>query len=214
MVNGKSTHGHARIQASPHESAAEESLIILAKSGDRAAYGELYRRHAKMAFHVVLRMTKNRDDAEDVLQEALIKALVHLKGFDGRSAFSTWLTRIAINVALMMRRSKKSRFERSIDGIEEADSHGEIQVADLSPSAEVLLHWEETHRQIDRAIQRLPLTLRMPIELQFSEDLHVKEVAVRLGLSLPATKSRLLRARNLVGRSVTRSNRSASVRPQ
>lgn len=214
MVNVKHMHGNARAQASPHESAAEEALIIRAKSGDRAAYAELYRRHAKKAFHVVFRITKNREDAEDVLQEALVKALVHLKGFDGRSAFSTWLTRIAINVALMLRRKRKTHFEGSIERFEELGSSLDIQVPDLTPSAEDLMHKKERDRQVNRAIQRLPSILRLPIELQLSEELSVKELATRLGISVSATKSRLLRARNLVGSSMTKGYRSTRVSPK
>lgn len=186
----------------------EEALLMLAKNGDRSAYAELYRRHAKRVFLVVQRVTKNREDAEDVVQEASLKALIHLKGFDGRSAFSTWLTRIAINVALMLRRKRRSHFERSIERFAESGSSLDIQVPDLAPSAEDLMRREERDGQVNRAIQRLPSILRLAIELQLTEDLPVKEVATRLGISVSATKSRLLRARNLVGSSLAKGHRS------
>ena len=173
----------------------EEELVRLAKLGDGLAYSELCRRHARRVFLIVFRMTKNREDAEDVLQEALMKALVHLEGFDGRSAFSTWLTRIAINCALMLRRKTRSHFELSIDQDDQSDSSPAIQIADRTLSAEERLRITQRDRQVNRAIQRLPPSLRVPLELQIAEDLPVRELAIRLGISVPATKSRLLRAR-------------------
>ena len=77
--------------------ASDEILVEVAKSGDRSAFAELWRRHSKTAFRKVHRITKNRADTEDAIQDAWIKALVHLGGFDGRAAFSTWISRIAIN---------------------------------------------------------------------------------------------------------------------
>jgi RNA polymerase sigma-70 factor (ECF subfamily) len=140
-----------------------------------------------------------------------MKGLIHLRGFEGRSAFSTWLTRIAINGALMMRRKRGSRFDRSIESMGESGSLGEVNLADRTPSAEVQMDLYETNRQIHRAIQRLPWTLRGPLGLQISEDLPVKELANRLGISVPATKSRLMRARMLVSRSVKKSQGRTSV---
>lgn len=202
----------ARPSFLPHIPPGEEALLMLARNGDRSAYAELYRRHAKRVFLVVQRVTKNREDTEDVLQEASMKALIHLKAFDGRSAFSTWLTRIAINVALMLRRKRKSHFERSIERFEESGSSLDIQVPDLAPSAEDLMNRKERVGQVNRAIQRLPPILRLPIELQLDENLPVKDVAARLGISVSATKSRLLRARNLVGSSITKGRRSTRMR--
>ena len=184
---------------------ADEALIALAKSGDSEAYTKLYQRHAKRVFHKILRMTGNREDAEDVLQEATIKALIHLNGFEGRSTFSTWLTQIAINAALMIRRKRTSRPEQSIEIVgDSGSSAGGIQVADRSPSAEDQLHRDERDHQIRRAIERLPPILRTSLELQLAEDLPVRELSIRLGISVPATKSRLMRARNQVGRSLLR----------
>lgn len=183
---------------------ADEALIALAKCGDSEAYTKLYQRHAKRVFHKILRMTGNREDAEDVLQEATIKALIHLKGFEGRSTFSTWLTQIAINAALMIRRKRNSRPEQSIEIVGHSGSEGRIQVADRSPSAEDQLHRDERDCQIRRAIQRLPAILRTSLELQLAEDLPVRELSIRLGISVPATKSRLMRARNQVARSLLR----------
>jgi len=176
----------------------DEELVQLAKTGDGLAYTELCRRHARRVFLIVFRITKNREDAEDVVQEALMKALVHLEQFDGRSAFSTWLTRIAINSALMLRRKMRNHSELLIDHQDQSDSNPAIQIADRTPSAEERLRINQMDRHVHRAIQRLPSSLRVPLELQIAEDLPIRDLAIRLGVSVPAAKSRLLRARRRV----------------
>ena len=183
---------------------ADEALIALEKCGDSEAYTKLYQRHAKRVFHKILRMTGNREDAEDVLQEATIKALIHLKGFEGRSTFSTWLTQIAINAALMIRRKRNSRPEQSIEIVVTFWVRRKNTGGRPSPSAEDQLHRDERDCQICCAIQRLPAILRTSLELQLAEDLPVRELSIRLGISVPATKSRLMRARNQVARSLLR----------
>ncbi len=186
---------------------AERVLVLLAKNGDRAAYAELYRLHAKTVFHTVLRITENREDAEDVLQEASMKALIHLKGFDGRSKFSTWLTRIAINSALMMRRKSRNRHNISIDQDCETGSSKTVQLVDQAANPEHRMHITERDCHLDRAVERLSATLRQPLELQLKLDLSLNELAVQLGISVPAAKSRLLRAREKVRGSLVRSMR-------
>src|SRR5271169_774827 len=85
----------------------EASLLATAKSGEAAALDTLYRAHAERLFRTVHRITRNREDAEDAVQDSLLRAFIHLKSFDGRSTFSTWLTRIAINSALMILRKRR-----------------------------------------------------------------------------------------------------------
>ena len=88
------------------ETSNDETLVAAAKTGEHQAFSELWNRHSKKTFSTMYRITRNRQDAEDALQDAFLKAYVHLKNFDGRSSFSTWLTRIAINSALMILRRK------------------------------------------------------------------------------------------------------------
>jgi RNA polymerase sigma-70 factor (ECF subfamily) len=94
---------------------SEEQLITAAKSGSRAPFGELCERHTKKVFRVIYRIMRNREDAEDAAQECFLSAFVHLKDFDGRSQFATWLTRIAINAALMELRKSRGAREVPID---------------------------------------------------------------------------------------------------
>ena len=88
--------------------ASDEVLVSATQNGEKLAFVELWNRHSTKTLKTVLRITRNREDAEDALQESFLKAFVHLNSFDGRSKFSTWLTRIAINSALMILRRKRS----------------------------------------------------------------------------------------------------------
>src|SRR6202795_5374593 len=94
---------------------SEEQLIAAAKTGRRAPFGEICERHMKQVSCVTRRITRNREDAEDAAQECFLSAFVHLKDFDGRSQFATWLTRIAINAALMKLRKNRRAREVPID---------------------------------------------------------------------------------------------------
>src|SRR6202008_5020612 len=85
---------------------SDNMLVAVAKSSDKSAFDELPKLHAEKMFRTARRITRNREDAEDAVQECFLNAFVHLKSFDGRSQFSTWLTRIAVNAALMKLRKK------------------------------------------------------------------------------------------------------------
>ena len=184
--------------------ATDEVLVEAAKVGDRPAFAELWERHSNTAFRVAYRITKNRDDAEDVIQDAWLKAYIHLATFDGRAKFSTWLTRIVINSALMTLRRKRSHLETSME-IMDGEIWQESEIADEAQSVEALYAKHERIARLKQAIRRLQPSLRNVIELHQSQDRSVKEIADLAGLSLAATKSRLLRARrflrkDLVGR--------------
>jgi RNA polymerase sigma-70 factor, ECF subfamily len=177
--------------------ASDESLVEVAKSGDRSAFAELWRRHSKTAFRNVYRITKNRADTEDVIQDAWIKALVHLRGFDGRAAFSTWITRIAINSALMMLRRRRSRPEISME-LTDGETYRTWEMADYTENAEMHYVRRQSAERLRRAIRELRPHLRTVIEMQQSTDRRVKEIAELAGISVTATKSRLSRARAIL----------------
>jgi RNA polymerase sigma-70 factor (ECF subfamily) len=176
---------------------SDEILVEVAKSGDRSAFAELWRRHSKAAFRNVYRITKNRADTEDVIQDAWIKALVHLRGFDGRAAFSTWITRIAINSALMMLRRRRSRPETSME-LTDGEAYRTREFADYTENAETHYVRRQSAERLKRAIRELRPDLRTVIEMQQSTDRRVKEIAELAGISVTATKSRLLRARAIL----------------
>jgi RNA polymerase sigma-70 factor, ECF subfamily len=174
--------------------ATDEVLVGAAKLGDRPAFAELWERHSNTAFNVAYRVTKNRDDAEDVIQEAWMRAYVHLNTFDGRAKFSTWFTRIVINSALMTLRRKRAHPETSIE-ITDGETRQHRQIADQTKDVEELYARRERIERLKRAICRLHPPLRNVVEIHQPNDRSVKEIADLAGLSVAATKSRLLRAR-------------------
>src|ERR1700757_4578704 len=93
----------------------DELLVSAASAGDSSAFVELYERHSRKVLPRIYRITKNREDAEDAFQDAVLRAFAHMKGFEGRSNFTSWLTRIAINSALMVLRKRRGGAEISIE---------------------------------------------------------------------------------------------------
>jgi len=140
-------------------SATDEVLVAAAKLGDRLAFVELWARHSNTAFRTVYRITGNHEDAEDVIQDAWIKAYVHLNTFDGRAKFSTWLTRIAMNSALMILRRKRARPETSME-ITVGDTWPYREIADQTKNVEELYARHERVERLRRAICHLQPTLR------------------------------------------------------
>jgi RNA polymerase sigma factor (sigma-70 family) len=169
--------------------------VISAQSGEQLAYAELCRRHHKKILRTVLSITRNLDDAEDVLQEAWMKAFIHIRTFDRRSAFSTWLTRIAINSALMTLRKRRRQNELSLDDPADPDRPGPAEMLELSRNPEERCLEAERLELVRQAVMRLPSKLRSAIEIRQSEDGPVSELAMLTGVSLPTMKSRLMRAR-------------------
>ena len=178
----------------------EELLVSAARAGDRSAFNELYTRHSWKVRQRVYSITKNREDAEDVIQEAALRAFLHLKSFEGRSSFSSWLTRIAINSALMTLR-KKRRDEISIDQTCDQDDRSRPwEPCDNAETPEARYARCEREALLIRAIQRLPYIFREIIELQKSNEYSTLQIAQELGISLAAAKSRLMRARKTLRR--------------
>jgi RNA polymerase sigma-70 factor (ECF subfamily) len=174
--------------------ATDEVLVSAAKLGDRRAFGKLWERHSNTAFNMAYRITRNTADAEDVVQEAWMKAFVHLKTFDGRAKFSTWLARIAINSALMTLRRKRAHPETSME-VPEGEAWQQLEIADSTKDVEDLYTKHERAALLRQAICRLQPSLRTVVEIYQSSDRSVKEIADLAGISVAATKSRLLRAR-------------------
>jgi RNA polymerase sigma-70 factor, ECF subfamily len=177
----------------------DEVLVAAAKLGDHQAFWELWTRHSSRAFKATYRITGNREDAEDAIQDAWMNAYLHLKTFDGRAQFTTWLTRIAINSSLMILRRKRARPETSMD-IGDGDTWRHWKIADQAKSVEEICTGQESVERLKRAIRRLQPALRIVVVTLQSEDRSVKEVAELVGISVAATKSRLLRARKILRR--------------
>jgi RNA polymerase sigma-70 factor (ECF subfamily) len=175
-------------------------LVAAAKDGDHQAYAELCRRHSKQILRTVLRITRNIADAEDTLQEALLKAYIHIGGFEGRSAFSSWLTRIAINSALMLSRKKRSQPVCSFESGSDVDDFRLFEPIETSYNPEESCIQNALEDEFDHAIRYLSPTLRAVVQIRYREDASVSEIAKILGISESAVKSRLLRARSKLRR--------------
>jgi RNA polymerase sigma-70 factor (ECF subfamily) len=182
--------------------ATDEALVAAAKSGDHPAFLELWRRHSNRVFKTAYRITGKREDAEDVIQDAWIKAYLHLNTFDGRAKFVTWLTRIAINSSLMILRRKRSHPETSME-IPDGDTWQHWDIADQAKNVEELYARNERVERLRREICCLRPALRIVVEIHQSNDSSVKEVAELAGLSVAATKSRLVRARKVLRKALS-----------
>ena len=180
--------------------ASDESLVVTAQNGGHWAYVELCRRYRKLMFGIVQRITRNSHDTEDVLQDAWMRGFVHIKTFDGRAAFSTWLGRIAINSALMMVRKSRWRMEASLDDYGDLDVSSRLEIVERSYGPEETLLRKERQLRLRQAIKRLPPRLRRVVELRQYIDASLKEIATITGISVPAIKSRLARARRALRR--------------
>src|SRR3979411_53900 len=174
----------------------ELTLVRAAKQGDDKAFEELVRRYDRNVFRIAQHITQNREDAGDVVQDAFLKAYTNLKQFQGQSKFYTWLVRIAVNEALM--RLRRRRPERMVSLDEEVKTEEDSlprEVADWSPNPEQQYNQAELREILTRTIQGLPPSFRTVFVLRDKEGLSTEETAEALGLSIPAVKSRLLRAR-------------------
>jgi len=183
---------------------SDDYLLSVAIEGDHSAFVELSRRHTPMVLRVLTRITKNQDDVEEAMQETLMKAFSHLKTFEGRSSFSTWLTRIGINSALMARRRERKHQEVPLDANLEIEKGCSMLYAALAPDPENLYCQSERRHRLREAIQQLPAGLRKCIEIQHTQGGSVQEIANIVGLSVAATKSRLLTARRKIASSLDR----------
>jgi len=173
----------------------ELALVQAAKQGDVSAFEDLVRRYDRNVFRIAQHITQNREDAEDVVQDAFLKAYSNLDQFQGQSKFYTWLVRIAVNEALMkLRRRRPERMVSLDEDVKTEEDSVPREVADWSPNPEQLYKQAELKDILTRTVQGLPPSFRTVFVLRDVEGLSTEETADALGLSVPAVKSRLLRA--------------------
>ena len=185
------------IQPQLSEPPSEELVLVrAAKGGDDGAFNELVRRYDRNVFRIAQHITQNREDAEDVVQDAFLKAYTNLQQFQEQSKFYTWLVRIAVNEALMKLRRRRPERTVSLDeDIQVGEDSVPREVADWSPNPEQNYNQAELREILTRTIQGLPPGFRTVFILRDVEGLSTEETADALELSIPAVKSRLLRAR-------------------
>ena len=174
----------------------EYAFLVAAKNGDSAAFESLCKQSAKMVFRVARRMMRNNEDAEDVLQESFQQAFVHLKSFNGDSRFSTWLSRIAINAALMKLRKKQDLWDVSLDESNENEqSSPRLDVEDQGLNPEHLYAQRERERILSEAMNGLTPGMRKAIELRELGERSTEETARIMGISAAAVKARVFHGR-------------------
>jgi len=182
--------------ANENEQHPDVALVERVRGGDISAYDELVRKYDRQVFRIAQHITQNREDAEDVMQDAFLKAYEKLDQFQGNSKFYTWLVRIAVNESLMRLRKRRTGKMVSIDeDIDTEEGSVPRDLADWAPDPEQNYSQSELAEILRKTIQGLPPGFRVVFALRDVEGLSTEETAETLGLSVPAVKSRLLRAR-------------------
>ncbi len=178
----------------------EEALVKRALAGDSDALDSLFDRDNRALYQTALRLLGNAQDAEDALQEGLLAAYRNLRRFQGRSKFSTWLTRIVINAALMRRRSQKSRPAISLDEWLTSDESvvPQERLADAGPNPEQIYSGREMAERLEEGLQTLSPVLRKAFRMRELQGLSAEETAAALGVTRNALKARHWRARHLL----------------
>jgi len=176
--------------------ATDEVLVAAAKSSDGRAFEELSGRHVRSIRRTVYRIVRNLEDTEDVMQDSLLKAYCSLPEFKGSCKFSTWITKIAVNSALMLLRRRKARLEASFIRGDAPDQTGQMwEIADPSTNIERGLATHEALNLLSGAVERLPPIYRDVLEQYHLQEKSMREAADTLGISIPTAKARLFRAR-------------------
>lgn len=182
----------------PNEDSVHPDLALLekVKAGDLSAFEQLMRQYDRQIFRIALHITQNREDAEDIVQDTFLKAFTKLDQFQGNSKFYTWLVRIAVNESLMRLRKRRAHKIVSMDeDIQTEEGSIPRDFADWMPNPEQNYNQSELAGILRRTIKGLPPGFRTVFALRDIDGLSTEETAQALGLSVPAVKSRLLRAR-------------------
>jgi len=175
----------------------ERWLVTQAKSGSSTAFGELYDRHRRNVYRTAFRILRNRQDAEDAVQRSFQRAFTNLCRFREDSTFSTWVTRLAINEALMMLRHRR---DKAVQGIDDTEGSSVLDLADKGLTPEQAFSENELRAAVIHAISYLRENLRTVVLLRELQGLTSAETARRLGLTVSAVKARTFHARHCLRR--------------
>src|SRR5216684_5690154 len=184
----------------------DTALVAAAKTGDARAFELLVARHEGRIFSIAQRMTRNREDAEDLVQQSFQKAFINLQKFEGDSLFSTWLTRIAINEARMLLRRKRGSREVPIEESSmKAESALPLEFPDSAPNPEDSCLDREQEQVLSAALNKLRPGIRKAIELRDLGELSTGETALVMGLSVAAVKGRVFHGRRKLRETLSQS---------
>ena len=187
------------------DSGADEVLVSAAKNGNQRAFEVLVERHQERMLAFARRYTRVREDAEDVVQQTFEKAFIHLNKFQGKSSFSTWLTRIAINEALMLvRRSRALREIPVDDSNDQWVAASTLEVPGAGPDPEASYLRRERVQILSVALVNLRPGVRLAIALRELAELSTEETAQRMGISVGAVKARIFHARRKLREKLSR----------
>ena len=189
--------GQVRLSSVTNE---EKSLLARARAGDTAAFASLVIPHRESILRRIQRILHNREDAEDAVQTAFLDALRHLDAFQGRSQFSSWLTRIALNAAFMRLRTGRRKNEASLDEMVERETAARFEVVEGRRNPEQECSLKEARVLLAKAIDRLgPLYVEV-LHMFHVQELSAKETARILRVPVGTVKARLHRARSRLSR--------------
>jgi RNA polymerase sigma-70 factor (ECF subfamily) len=192
-----------RIVSLDDRTARDKALVVAAKNGDGQAFEILVRRYRSKMLRVALRFTRNEADAEDIVQQSFQKAFVHLQQFEGHSTFSTWLTRIAINQALMWLRRKISTVEIPLEQSNvENGATLSLDFPDSRVNPEDSCAQQEQKEILSAALDKLTPGMRKAIQLREIDELSTKEAARVMGISTQAVKARVFHGRKKIAKSI------------
>ena len=187
-----------------HPKPSDEQLVSEARSGDQQAFAELCLRYRGMLLNRIFGIVRHKEDAEDVLQETLLKAYQHLQTFRGACSVSTWLVAIATNMSLMLLRKRKTLRENGGELITEDGETLVVDFRDLALNPEQRCMMCQTSRQLNRAVAKLSPQVQTLFKMYFTSELRLKDAAQFLGIPEATAKSRILRARQKLRRSLKR----------
>lgn len=190
-------------QALERVTAPLDDVVLAAQAGSAAAFAELYSTYSRRLFQTILSITRNPHDAEEALQETFLRAYVAIKTFEGKSQIHTWLTRIAVNTALMALRKQRVRHEMLFDPQpEDRIETITFELRDPAPNPEELCLLHQCQLKTLRAIRRLRPHLREPIRMRITHGWSTREISRALNISEAAVKSRIYRARHQLSTSM------------
>lgn len=179
-----------------HSEVPDDDLIAAAQCGDQLAFAELCRRHSSIVKNKILRIVRNREDAEDALQDTLLRAYLHLSSFRRSCKFATWLTAIGVNSALMIMRKRKVRRESNgAAGNLDTRTLELLEPVDRSPGPEGICVRQQAILLVRREVEKLRPSLRSIVDQYYRSECSLEEVANTLDISVAAAKARLQRGR-------------------
>src|ERR1700730_5661497 len=191
-----STTSHSHRGLASRAAPKDWKLVRQAIAGDLQAREELFSTHAARLYRTAFPVLRNKEDAEDAVQDALCSACINLRSFEGRSSFATWLTRIVINSALMIRRKRSGQGEASLGEIMDNEPERlRHRVVHAGPNPEEICATKQNHELLAEQIRQLPTGIRAAFELYAVKGVSVAQSPHVLGIGTAAMKARIFRAR-------------------